>query len=486
LRKLEDILTHIDFKTIQKGGSEEITTVEFDSRKVVDGSLFAAIKGTQADGHNFIEKAIELGAKTIVFEDTPSVLKPEITYLQVEDTSKAFAKIASSYFGNPSEKLKLIGVTGTNGKTTIATLLHHLFTSLSYKSGLLSTIRLKIGEKVLPATHTTPDALQINANLSKMVEAGCEYAFMEVSSHAIDQNRIAGLEFNGGIFTNITHDHLDYHKTFDNYLKAKKKFFDSLEKNTFAISNADDKNGQVMLQNTKAAKKYYSLKNPSDYKAKIIESDFNGLQLQLEGLDFFTPKVGNFNAYNLLAVYATAIELGADKFRVLEILSQPATVEGRFEILKNKNEVFGILDYAHTPDALDNVLKTIYNVNAKKAQIICVFGCGGNRDKTKRPEMAAIAEKWSDQIIITSDNPRNEDPHDIIEDIEKGLTKAGKAKSLTIENREQAIKTACKLANPKDIILVAGKGHEKYQEIKGVKYDFDDKKFLEKYLKEQE
>jgi UDP-N-acetylmuramoyl-L-alanyl-D-glutamate--2,6-diaminopimelate ligase len=478
LNTLSHILKGVEVSQAVGTTELEFRSVQFDSRKIEPADIFVAVKGTKSDGHAFIGKAVDSGAKAVVCEILPKNLNPEITYIRVPNSARALGLMASNQFGNPSSKLKLVGVTGTNGKTTIASLLHEVFQKIGYKSGLLSTIRNKVGERILEATHTTPDPLQLNNLLSQMVNAGCSHCFMEVSSHAIDQDRIAGLVFRGGIFTNLTHDHLDYHGTLDNYLKAKKKFFDQLSQEAFALTNLDDKNGRIMLQNTKALKKTYSLKSDSDFKCRIIENQFEGLQLNIDGNEFWSNLIGKFNAYNLLAVYATAILLGEKKADVLTTLSTVRAVEGRFDYIRSQNNIIGIIDYAHSPDALQNVLSTIAAIRTKNETLITVLGAGGDRDKLKRPLMGKVACEKSDRVILTSDNPRSENPEDIIKDIEKGIDPLYLKKVLAIINRKEAIKTACALAKPGDIILIAGKGHEKYQEIKGEKYPFDDKEIL--------
>ena len=484
MRLLNEILKGIEFTLAGGKLSTKVANVAFDSRKVVKGSLFVAVRGTQSDGHDFIASAIEKGAVVIVCEDVPEVGTSNITIIQVKNTAAILGIMAANFYDNPTDELKLIGVTGTNGKTSIVTILYHLFKGLGFKCGLISTIRVLIDDKEKPATHTTPDPVQLNSYFADMVSKGCEYCFMEVSSHAIDQHRIGGLNFSGGIFTNITRDHLDYHLTFDNYLKVKKFFFDHLNKNAFALVNSDDKHSPVMLQNCVALKKSYGLKNNADFKTKLIESDITGMQLLINGHEFHTSRVGNFNASNLTAVYGTAILLGMDEEKVLMQLSIPVIIDGRFEILYGSNHMIGIIDYAHTPDALENVLSAIHEVNALNGRIITVFGCGGNRDKGKRPIMGKIAAEMSDVAIITSDNPRFEEADQIISDIEAGIDKSLRKKTLSITDRENAIKTACTLAQPHDIILVAGKGHENYQDINGVKNPFDDKIVLTKYLKD--
>jgi len=466
-------------------GSADLTvgSVEFDSRKVKPDGMFVAIKGLTTDGHQYINQALANGANCVVCEEIPEDAGHQgVTFIRVHDSANALGFIASNFFDKPSERLKVVGVTGTNGKTTVASLLYALFTKLGHHCGLLSTVQNMIAGTIIPATHTTPDPLHINRLLSQMAEAGCEYVFMEVSSHAMVQQRVAGLTFSGGIFTNITHDHLDFHKTFANYLGAKKSFFDSLTPNAFALTNLDDRNGNVMLQNTRAVKKTYSLRSMADFKAKVIESTLNGLQLLIDEKEVWFRLVGEFNAYNLLAVYATASLLGHRSLDILTALSTCGSVRGRFEYFKGLHGITGIVDYAHTPDALENVLSTVLAIRKGAERIITVVGCGGNRDAAKRPTMAAIAARTSDRVILTSDNPRFEDPAQIIEEMKAGLDPSGLRKSLVIENRFEAIKTACALADPNDIILVAGKGHEAYQEILGVKYPFDDLKILKEFL----
>jgi UDP-N-acetylmuramoyl-L-alanyl-D-glutamate--2,6-diaminopimelate ligase len=484
MRELNDILKGVEFTLAEGKLSCRVSLVAFDSRKVVRDSLFVAVKGTLSDGHSFIPSAIENGAKVIVCEELPCSKPENITFIRVKNSAAALGIIAANFYDNPTDVLKLIGVTGTNGKTSIVTVLYHLFKGLGYKCGIISTIRVLIDNQEKPATHTTPDPVQLNSYFADMVKKGCEYCFMEVSSHAIDQHRIAGLNFSGGVFTNLTRDHLDYHLTFDNYLKAKKTFFDHLSKNAFALVNSDDKHAQIMLQNCAALKKSYGVKNIADFKTKIIFSDISGQQLLVNGHEFHTSRVGGFNAYNLTAVYGTAVLLGADEEKVLMQLSIPVNVDGRFEILYGVKNIIGIVDYAHTPDALENVLYAIQEVNALNGRIITVFGCGGNRDKGKRPMMGKIAAEMSDLAIITSDNPRFELPEQIIADIEAGIDLSLHKKTLSITDRENAIKTACKMAQLNDIILVAGKGHENYQEINGIKHPFDDKLVLTKHLKE--
>jgi len=458
--------------------NKEILDVAFDSRKVIEGSLFIAIEGTQVDGHNFIQKAIDKGAVAIVCNKMPVITQGDITYIAVADSSEALGYIASNFFDNPSEKLKIIGVTGTNGKTTIVTLLHSLFTELGYGVGMLSTIQNKINDRIIEATHTTPDALKINELLNLMVDEGCEFVFMEVSSHAIVQHRITGINFSGGIFTNITHDHLDYHHTFKEYINAKKKFFDQLPASAFALTNTDDKNGKIMLQNTQAKKFSYGIKNIASFKGKIIENGFEGMMMKIEGSEVYSLLSGKFNAYNILAVYSTAILLKQNKEEALIGISKLKGAEGRFDIIRSKNGITAIIDYAHTPDALENIIETINSIRTHNEQLITVVGAGGNRDKSKRPIMARIASLLSTRLILTSDNPRNDDPHEILEDMRKGIDPAKKKMTMVISDRKEAITTAFNIARSGDMILIAGKGHEKYQEIKGVKYPFDDKEII--------
>ncbi len=461
---------------------ENITT---DSRQVAAKTLFVAVKGTAVDGHSYIEQSVEKGASVIVCQDMPSTIDENVTYVQVEDSSVAIAYIASAFYGEPSSKLKLVGVTGTNGKTTIATLLYNLFSKLGYNCGLLSTVCNYVGEKAIEATHTTPDPVSLNNLLSQMVDAGCEYAFMEVSSHSVDQNRIAALEFDGGIFTNLTRDHLDYHQTFDAYLKAKKKFFDQLPKGAFALTNKDDKNGAVMLQNTEATKKNYSLRSLADYKGVIVEEHFDGMLLEINQREVLTHFVGKFNASNLLAVYGAAIELGASQEEVLLKLSILMPVAGRFETIRSNNKITAIVDYAHTPDALINVLSAINEIQEGRGDVITVVGAGGNRDKGKRPIMAQEACKGSDRVILTSDNPRFEEPNDIIADMVAGLDPTQRRITLQVTDRKEAIRAAIMMAKENDVILIAGKGHEDYQDVKGVKSHFDDREIVREIFAEQ-
>ncbi len=455
-----------------------VRAICFDSREARKGSLFVAVKGSRVDGHKFIQQVEEKGVVAVVCETYPKSLREEITYIRVKNSSAALGYIASNFYNAPSSKLKLVGITGTNGKTTIATLLYNLFSGLGYPAALISTIQNEIQGRMLPATHTTPDAIGINKILNEAVEQGCEFCFMEVSSHASDQDRIAGLDFAGGIFTNITHEHLDYHAGFREYLLAKQKFFNQLSPNAFALTNLDDKNGRIMVQNTRAVIYAYSLKTFADFKCKVMENHFGGLVLQLNGREFYSRLIGYFNAYNILAVYATAMLLGQEQDEVLAILSDLQAVEGRFEYIRNDKNITGIIDYAHTPDALENVLDTISSIRTGNEQLITVVGAGGDRDRKKRPLMAGISAVRSDRVILTSDNPRSEDPQKIIDDMLQGIGPELSGKVISIINRREAIKTACAIAQNGDIILVAGKGHEKYQEIKGVRHPFDDKEIL--------
>ena len=481
--ELKDILYKVPLTSTVGDMALDVKGICFDSRKAQPGYLFIAVKGTTSDGHNFIQKAIDLGARAVVCEKLPGSLEDNVAYVTVKKSSAALGIIASNFYENPSEKLKLVGVTGTNGKTTVATLLHKLFSSMGVPSGLLSTVENKIVQEVVPATHTTPDPIQLNELLKSMVTAGCTYVFMEVSSHAIDQERIAGLKFAGALFTNITHDHLDYHETFERYITAKKKYFDELNNDAFALVNADDKRGMVMIQNTRATKYTYGLKKMVDFKGKIITNSIEGLELEIGGKNVWFKMIGDFNAYNLLAVYGAAILLGHDSDEVLIKLSALEGAVGRFQLVMPGSRLTAIVDYAHTPDALQNVLETIALFRSGAEQVITVVGCGGNRDRTKRPLMAAIACRLSDKVVLTSDNPRDEDPMEIIKEMQTGVLPTDVRKTLIMADREEAIKTACMMARDKDIILVAGKGHETYQEIKGVKYPFDDREVLERMLK---
>lgn len=484
MKQLKDILYKVSIEAIKGNTYQQVADLVLDSRKAQQQSLFVALKGVQSDGHDYIDIAIENGAMVVVCENFPTQINQEITYIKVADSHLALAIMADNFYGHSSQKLQLIGITGTNGKTTTATLSHQLFTQLGYKVGLISTVKILIGKKEFEATHTTPDAITINQYLNQMVEDGCEFCFMEVSSHGIEQKRTEGLSFKAGVFTNLSHDHLDYHKTFVAYRDVKKKFFDQLPKDAFAITNADDKNGMFMLQNTAARKKTYALANVADYQVKVLERQLDGMLLTINQKEVWVKLIGTFNASNILAIYATAIELGMDENEVLLHLSTLESVSGRFEYIVSPGQLTVIADYAHTPDALENVLKTIEEIRTRNEQVITVVGCGGDRDKTKRPLMGQIASEMSDQVIFTSDNPRFEDPHDILDEIEKGVEPQNARKVLTIENRRQAIKTAIKMANPNDIILIAGKGHETYQDIKGVKHHFGDLEEAQNFLNE--
>lgn len=479
---LRDILYKVAIEQVKGLTDIPVAKIEFDSRKAGEGDAFVAIRGTLSDGHQYIDKAVSQGATTVVCEALPDKVAEGITYVVVRNTHAALAYMAANFYGNPSEALKLVGVTGTNGKTTIATLLYQLFKNAGYKTGLLSTVKIMVGDTEYPATHTTPDSLTINRYLRQMADEGCDYCFMEVSSHGIHQHRTSGLLFAGGIFTNLSHDHLDYHATFAEYRDVKKSFFDHLPKTAFAITNADDKNGPVMLQNTAAKKFTYSLKSIADYKAQILENQLSGLLLKINGQEVWVKLIGTFNAYNLLAIYGAAVNLGLEELEVLRLLSELESVSGRFQFIVSPTNVTAIVDYAHTPDALENVLKTIEDIRTRNEKLITVVGCGGDRDKTKRPEMARIASSMSDQAIFTSDNPRSEVPEDIIEDMEKGVEPQDYKKTVALVDRKQAIKLACQLARPNDIILIAGKGHETYQEIQGVKHHFDDMEVVKELL----
>jgi UDP-N-acetylmuramoyl-L-alanyl-D-glutamate--2,6-diaminopimelate ligase len=480
LKTVADILYKVRIMAVSGSTDVVISGVQIDSRKASHRSVFVAVKGSGVDGHLFIDTAIESGAVAVVCEEMPTQKKEGITYIQVSDSAEAAGLIAHNFYGQPSQKIKLVGVTGTNGKTTIATILYKLFDCLGYKCGLISTVENIIDGKVIPSTHTTPDAVSLNSLLKQMVDEGCGYVFMEVSSHAIHQRRIAGLEFAGGLFSNITHDHLDYHKTFDEYIKAKKGFFDALPQSAFAITNIDDKRGAVMLQNTAAKKFSYSLRTMADFKGKILENLLTGLVMNVNDQEVHFRLIGEFNAYNLLAVYGAAISLGQDKQKVLQCLSNTTGAEGRFDYsISPKEKIIAIVDYAHTPDALINVLATIKKLKQGNEQVITVVGCGGDRDKTKRPVMGEVACEHSDKVIFTSDNPRSENPEQILVDMEEGLSVSSRRKYVAIADRAQAIKTAISMAKADDIVLVAGKGHEKYQEIKGVKHHFDDKEVVQ-------
>lgn len=482
MKTLKDILYKCRISRICGETSVEAESIVFDSRKATSGCVFVAVRGTQTDGHEYIGQVIESGTKIVVCEEIPSETKPDVCYIEVSDSSEALGYMASNFYNNPSESLNLIGITGTNGKTTTATLLYRLFLDLGYKTGLLSTVRNMINRREIPATHTTPDAVELNRLLREMVDEGCEYCFMEVSSHAVVQNRITGLAFRGGVFTNLTHDHLDFHKTFDAYLAAKKRFFDNLPAGAFAIVNIDDRNGKVMVQNTKATVKTLGVKNQADFHCRIVENHFDGLLLKINGVEIWSRLVGTFNAYNLLSIYSTAILLGIDREECMTILSKLESVDGRFEYLKSPEGVVGIVDYAHTPDALSNVIGTINNIRQGNGTLITVVGAGGDRDKSKRPVMAAIAAENSNMTILTSDNPRSEKPEDILNDMRAGVPADRSRNCLVIADRKEAIRTACAMARSGDIILVAGKGHETYQEIKGVRYHFDDREILREYF----
>jgi UDP-N-acetylmuramoyl-L-alanyl-D-glutamate--2,6-diaminopimelate ligase len=481
---LKEILYKVALETVHGSTDVAVNNIYFDSRKIESNDVFVAIRGSVSNGHDFIDKAISQGASVIICDILPSHLVEHITYIKVKDTSSAMAFMAANYYDNPSQKLQLVGITGTNGKTTIASLLYQLFKKAGYKVGLLSTVKIVVDEVEYKSTHTTPDSLTINYYLDKMVEDGCEYCFMEVSSHGIHQKRTEGLQFVGGVFTNLSHDHLDYHPTFAEYRDVKKSFFDNLPKIAFAISNIDDKNGLVMMQNTKARKLSYALKTYADYKAVIIENQLSGLLLKINEQEVWVRLIGTFNAYNLLAIYGVAIELGIEKLEVLRLLSELESVSGRFQFIVSKEKITAIVDYAHTPDALENVLSTINDIRTRNEQLITVVGCGGDRDKAKRPIMANIATEMSDKVILTSDNPRTENPETIIAEMESGITPVNYKKYMSITDRKQAIKTACQLAQPNDIILIAGKGHETYQEINGVRHDFDDMQIVKEILEQ--
>jgi len=474
MKLLKDILYKSGLLELQGNNNTAIENICFDSREVTKLSCFIAIKGTQVDGHKYIDEVIKKGAVSIVCEELPADIVDGVSYVKVSDTKKALGNIAANFYDHPSKEIKLIGITGTNGKTTIASGLYNLFTKLDFKCGLISTVKIVIDKDVLPATHTTPNAISLNKTLREMVTRKCSFCFMEVSSHALDQGRVESIEFKGAVFTNLTHDHLDYHQTFDHYLKSKKLLFDGLKDSAFALSNADDKNGKIILQNCKANKHYYALRNVADFKTRIIENNINGLQLSIDHTEVWAQFIGDFNAYNLTAIYGTAVLLGIDKMNALTTLSTLVPVDGRFEIVKGPNGITGIVDYAHTPDALQNVLNTIRDIVKKEQKVITVVGCGGNRDKTKRPIMAKVATGLSDKVILTSDNPRNEDPEQIIKEMKDGLDLDDMIKTVILSDRQQAIEAGCKMAGPNDVILIAGKGHENYQEINGVKHHFDD------------
>ncbi len=481
---LKDILYKVAIEAVKGPTDIAINKIDFDSRKIEANDVFVAIRGSISDGHDFIEKAIQKGATAVICDAFPDTINNEVTYVQVKDTNSALAFMAANYFSEPSKNLKLVGITGTNGKTTIASLLFQLFQKAGFKVGLLSTVKIVIDKVEHKATHTTPDSITINHYLKEMVDNGVEYCFMEVSSHGIHQKRTEALHFVGGIFTNLSHDHLDYHPTFAEYRDVKKTFFDNLPKSAFALTNSDDKNGQVMLQNTAARKRTYALKSYADYKAQILENQLSGLLLKINGNEVWVKLIGTFNAYNLLAIYGTAVELGMESLEVLRLLSDLESVSGRFQFIVSATNITAIVDYAHTPDALDNVLRTINDIRTTNEQLITVVGCGGNRDKTKRPIMADIATALSDKAILTSDNPRDEDPEVIISEMEKGVAPQNYKKLLAITDRKQAIKTACQLAQPNDIILIAGKGHETYQEVKGIRQHFDDMETVKEILEQ--
>lgn len=486
MSKLKDILYKVTIEAVHGSTDLTIAKIEFDSRKVSNNDVFVAIKGSLSDGHQFIDKAISLGASVIVCEDLPVSLLENITYVKVQNSNQALSYLAANFYDNPSQKLKLVGITGTNGKTTIASLLYQMFKRAGYKVGLLSTVKIMVDDVEYKATHTTPDSLTINQYLDEMVEVGCEFCFMEVSSHGIHQKRTESLHFEGGVFTNLSHDHLDYHDTFAEYRDVKKSFFDSLPKSAFAITNVDDKNGVVMLQNTVARKRTYALKTYADFKAQVLENQLSGLVLKINNDEVWTKLIGSFNAYNLLAIYGVALELGIESNEALRLLSELESVSGRFQFIISESKITAIVDYAHTPDALENVLKTIEDIRTKNEQLITIVGCGGDRDKTKRPIMANIAASLSDKAIFTADNPRTENPQTIIEEMEAGVEGQHFKKTISILDRKQAIKTACQMANPGDIILIAGKGHETYQEINGVRHDFDDMQIVQELLKQLE
>ncbi len=478
-KQLKDLLYRAGIEEVSGSTAIDVAHLSFDSRSIEEDTLFIAVRGTRTDGHQYIAEVIAKGARAILCEELPKELLSTVTYVRVRDTAADLATVATNFYDQPSKRLKLVGVTGTNGKTTTVTLLHSLFRKLGYKAGLLSTVRNVINDEAIPATHTTPDPIQLNRLLAEMVTAGCTHCFMEVSSHAVAQRRIDGLEFAGGVFTNITRDHLDYHKTFDEYIRAKKGFFDRLGEHAFALVNSDDRNHAIMVQNTKAKVKTFSLKGVSDFKVRIIENNFSGLLLNINNHDVLCRLVGSFNAYNLLGVYAAANLLGEESLAILTALSSLTPPEGRFEHISSANGVTGIVDYAHTPDALENVLHTINDIRTGNEQVITVIGCGGDRDSGKRPQMASIACGASDRVILTSDNPRSEDPEAIINDMKAGVPMQHQRKVISITDRREAVRAACAFAKPGDIILVAGKGHEKYQEVKGVKHPFDDKQVLE-------
>lgn len=481
---LKDILYKVAIESVHGSTDIDVNKIEFDSRKIQQDDVFVAIRGTLSNGHDFIERAIELGATAIICDELPNKLVSSVTYVKVVNTNSALAFLAANYYNSPSANLKLVGITGTNGKTTIASLLYQLFKKAGFRVGLISTVKIMVDDVEYKATHTTPDSLTINHYLNEMVSMGCDYCFMEVSSHGVHQKRTEGLIFAGGVFTNLTHDHLDYHSSFAEYRDVKKSFFDNLPKTAFALTNIDDKNGSVMLQNSIARKLTYALKSYADYRAQILENQLSGLLLKINDNEVWVQLIGTFNAYNLLAIYGTAVELGLDKLEVLRLLSELESVSGRFQFIVSSQKITAIVDYAHTPDALENVLKTINDIRTNNEQLITVVGCGGDRDKTKRPIMAKIASEMSNKAIFTSDNPRTENPETIIDEMEKGVEAHNYKKTLSILDRKQAIKTACQLANSGDIILIAGKGHETYQEINGVRHHFDDMETVKEILEQ--
>lgn len=480
---LKDILYKTNLISVAGDMNTDLGSICFDSRESKQGCLFIAVKGTQTDGHQYIGQAISKGAKAVVCEELPDKLEEGVTYIKVDNSAKALGFIASNFYGNPSARMKLVAITGTNGKTTTVTLLHQLFRKLGYKTGLLSTVENMIDEEVLPATHTTPDAIALNKLLKDMADQGCTHCFMEASSHAIVQHRVSGIDFAGAVFTNITHDHLDYHGTFEEYIKAKKTLFDNLSASAFALVNQDDKRGAIMLQNTKALKKTYSLKHMSEFRAKVLSNTIQGLELDINNTTVWFKLIGDFNAYNLLAVFGVAVLMYEDPEEVLTLLSSLSPAKGRFQVIPSNSGIVAIVDYAHTPDALENVLKTIKNIRTGNEQVVTVVGCGGNRDKTKRPLMAAISCQFSNKVILTSDNPRYEDPMEIIKDMQAGVGPSNYKKTLVVPDRKEAIKTAISVSNAGDIVLVAGKGHETYQEIQGVKHPFDDREIVSELLK---
>lgn len=483
MKPLKEILYKAGLLEIIGSTSVEVNAVSFSSSEIIKGGLFVAVRGTKTDGHSFIIKAVSAGAAAVVCEEFPKTIRQGVTYVKVTDSALALSVIAANFYDNPSTELKLVGVTGTNGKTTSVTLLFHLFRKLGFRCGLISTVQNQVNDEIFPATHTTPDPVKLNSLLSLMVRENCDYCFMEVSSHAIVQQRIAGLTFAGGIFTNITHDHLDYHKTFDEYIRAKKGFFDQLSAEAFALYNLDDRNGKIMIQNCKATKHSFALKSMADFRCKIIENTFTGLLLNIDGNEVLCRLIGTFNAYNITGIYAAAKLLGQETLPVLTAISSLGSVEGRFEYVVSANNIMGIVDYAHTPDAIQNVLNTIKDIRTGNEKVITIIGCGGDRDTAKRPVMAKIACEMSDKVILTSDNPRSEDPERIIEEMKAGVAPQHFKKALAVTDRKEALKVACSMAQPGDIILVAGKGHEKYQEVKGVKHPFDDKQVLEDSFK---